>query len=303
PQALLAQASAAMAHARERGNGVPQFFRPELAARAERTVRLEAELQQALARDEFCLLLQPRYAIASRRLTGAEALLRWRHPRRGLLAPEDFLDVAQASGLIVPIGARVLALACRQAARWTAALPVAVNLSPREFGGASIVPAVARALNEAGLPASRLQVEIDAASLLAPEAERAADTVLRLQEAGVQVLLDRAGAEAPAALRVAPFDGVKLDGALLRAAVADARTAQVAIALARLARRLGARTIAAGVETPAQLAFARRAGCTEAQGFLLGAPAAPEDFAASIARAPRRRRRGTQQPAVVTVTS
>jgi diguanylate cyclase (GGDEF)-like protein len=285
---LLARAHAAMGFARERRTGCYQFFRPEIAARTTRRLRLEAELHAALERDEFTVELQPRFSTRTRRLIGAEALVRWLHPERGVLAPEAFLDVAEASGLIVPIGARVLAAACRHASRWPAPLPVAVNLAPGEFRGASIVPLVARALNDAGLPAARLQVEVAETHLAGAAQPQAIDALLRLKESGVAVVLDRAGAGSLAALRRVPIDGLKLDGDFVRGAAVDARDGQLVAALAALGKRLGVRVIAAGVETEAQLAFVRKAGCAEAQGYLLGRPLAPEAFAELV---PRRRKR------------
>jgi diguanylate cyclase (GGDEF)-like protein len=284
---LLARAHAAMGFARERRAGCYQFFRPEIAAGAERRLRLEAELHAALERDEFTVELQPRFSTRTRRLLGAEALVRWVHPERGVLAPDEFLDVAEASGLIVPIGGRVLAAACRHASRWPAPLPVAVNLAPREFRGASIVSLVARALNEAGLPAARLQVEVAETHLLGAAQSHAIDALLQLKESGVAIVLDRAGAGSLAALRQVPIDGLKLDGDFVRGAAVDARDGQLVAALAALGKRLGLRVIAAGVETEAQLAFVRKAGCAQAQGYLLGRPLAPEAFA-ELAR-PRRR--------------
>jgi diguanylate cyclase (GGDEF)-like protein len=289
--ALLARACAAKDYARERRTGGYQFFRTEIAARSARRLRLAAELQEAIERDQFVVELQPRVETRARRLVGAEALVRWAHPERGLLAAEDFLDVAEASGLIVPIGARVLAAACRHASRWRAPLPVAVNLAPREFRGASIVPLVARALNDAGLPAARLQVEVSESHLLAEDGPEAVDALLRLKEGGVGLVLDRAGGGALAALRRVPLDGLKLAGDFVRAAAVDARDGAIVAALAALGKRLGVRVIAGGVETEAQFAFVRKAGCVQAQGYLLGRPLAPDAFAERMPP-PRGRRAG-----------
>lgn len=287
--ALLAHACAAKDYARERRTGSYQFFRPEIGARAARRLRLEAELQEAIERDQFVVELQPRLDTRTRRVVGAEALVRWVHPERGLLAPEHFLDVAEASGLIVPIGARVLAAACRHASRWRAPLPVAVNVAPREFRGMSIVASVARALNDAGLPAARLQVEVSESHLLGEGGVQAIDALLRLKEGGVGVVLDRAGAGALAALRGVPLDGLKLDGEFVRAAAIDARDGEILAAVVALGKRLGVRVIAGGVETDAQFAFVRKAGCAEAQGYWLGRPLAPDAFAERVPASRKRR--------------
>jgi diguanylate cyclase (GGDEF)-like protein len=290
---LLARAAAAMQYARESGTGLYQFFRPEIAQRSARRLRLEAELNAALERDEFRVLFQPRIRTRDKRVIGAEALLRWAHPERGLLAPDAFLDVAEDTGLIVPIGARVLGLACRHASLWPAGLAVAVNLAPREFRGMSVVAQVARALNDAGLPAQRLQVEVNESTLPRQNDPAALDVLAQLAETGVRVVLDNfgAGAASLAALRRVAIDGVKLDGDFVRHAAACARDGAIVTALAGLGKRLGLRVIAAGIESEEQLAFVRKAGVAEAQGYLLGRPIEPDDFATIVRSAPHRRRR------------
>ena len=290
---LLARAAAAMQYAREHGTGLYQFFRPEIADRSARRLRLEAELTAAVERNEFRVLLQPRVRTRDRRVVGAEALLRWQHPERGLLAPDAFLDVAEETGLIVPIGAQVLALACRYAGEWPEAVAVAVNLAPREYRGASVVTQVARALNDAGLAAQRLQVEINEAALLNQDETAALDVLARLAESGVRLVLDNfgAGMASLGALRRVAIDAVKLDGEFVRNAALAERDGAIVAALAGLGKRLGLRVIAAGIESEDQFAFVRKAGVAEAQGYLLGRPMRPEVFARTVT-VRRRRRRG-----------
>jgi diguanylate cyclase (GGDEF)-like protein len=290
---LLARASAAMKYAREHGTGLYQFFRPEIAQRSARRLRLEAELNAALERDELRVLYQPRFCVRDKRIVGAEALLRWQHPERGLLVPDAFLDVAEETGLIVPIGARVLALACRHASMWPDDLSVAVNLAPREFRGTSVVGMLARALNDAGLAAHRLQIEVKESALPCQNETVALDVLTKLNETGVRIVLDNFGAAGAslAVLRRVSIDGVKLDGEFVRNAALVERDGAIVMALAALGKRLGLRLIAAGVESEEQLAFVRRAGVAEAQGYLLGRPIEPEDFANCVTAQPRRRSR------------
>ena len=290
---LLARAAAAMQYAREHGTGLYQFFRPEIAQRSARRLRLEAELTTALERNQLRVLFQPRVRVRDRRVVGAEALLRWEHPERGLLGPDAFLDVAEETGLIVPIGAHVLSLACRHASAWPGDLSVAVNLAPREFRGTSVMAVVARALNAGGLAAHRLQIEVNESALPRQSEAAALDVLAQLAEAGVRVVLDNFGAAAAslAALRRVSIDGVKLDGEFLRDAAVTQRDGAIVTALASLGKRLGLRVIAAGIESEEQLAFARKAGVTEAQGYLLGRPTEPDAFVAAVTPVPRRRAR------------
>jgi diguanylate cyclase (GGDEF)-like protein len=290
---LLARAAAAMQYAREHGTGLYQFFRPEIAQRSARRLRLEAELNTALERNQLRVLFQPRVRVRDRRVVGAEALLRWEHPERGLLGPDAFLDVAEETGLIVPIGAQVLSLACRYASAWPGDLSVAVNLAPREFRGTSVMALVARALNASGLAAHRLQVEVNESALPRQSDAAALDVLAQLAEAGVRVVLDNfgAGAASLAALRRISIDGIKLDGEFLRGAAITQRDGAIVTALASLGKRLGLRVIAAGIESEDQLVFARKAGITEAQGYLLGRPIEPDAFVAAVTPTSRRRTR------------
>jgi EAL domain-containing protein (putative c-di-GMP-specific phosphodiesterase class I) len=280
-----------MHYARQHATGLYQFFRPEIADRSARRLRLEAELTAALERNEFRVLLQPRVRARDRRVVGAEALLRWLHPERGLLAPDVFLDVAEETGLIVPIGTQVLALACRHAREWPARVSIAVNLAPREYRGASVVGHVARALNDAGLDAGRLHIEIDESALTSQDETGSLDVLARLAESGARLVIDHfgAGVASLGALRRVAIDAVKLDGPFVRNAALDRRDGAIVRALAGLGRKLGLRVIAAGIESEEQLGFVRHAGVTEAQGFLLGRPMEPEPFARLVAA--RRRRR------------
>jgi diguanylate cyclase (GGDEF)-like protein len=272
---LLARADAAMRHAREQRAGLYQFFRPEIASGLARRLTLEAELRSAVEREQFDVHYQPRFDLKSGRCIGVEALLRWRHPERGLLAPGEFLDVAEASGLIVPIGAQVLRRACRDALGWGARSIVAVNLSPREFLGSGIVDAVSRALAETGVPARRLQIDITEAALT----ESAAPALAALRQLGVRVVLDDfgAGAASLSALHAMDVDGLKIDARFVQQLPRDKRAAALVAAVIDVARRLRLRVAAEGIETDAQLACLRRLGCVEGQGYRLGRPVAASE--------------------------
>ena len=295
PDALLAHAEAAAAQARTQGGMLYQFYEPALGARTERRLTLEAELRAALDRDEFRVLYQPRFDAKTGRLVGAEALLRWHHPRRGLLLPETFLDVAETSGLIVPIGERVLNQACHTAAqwnRWGAArgkpLAVSVNLSPREFRGSALPDTVRAALTRHGLAAGQLQVEL-AERGLAESGERDRAMLDALRDLGVRVALDGFGSASLTLLRRLPVDCVKIDGEFVRRAPVDKCDALIVSAVAGIGRRLGLRVVASGVETEQQLALIKKHRCHEVQGYLLGDPVEADRFASWVADGPARR--------------
>ncbi|HEU0199368.1 MAG TPA: EAL domain-containing protein [Burkholderiaceae bacterium] len=286
---LLARAAAAMQYACENGATLYQFFRPDIASRVSRRLHVEAELRAALEADDFHVFYQPRVDVKTGRVIGAEALVRWQHPQRGLLTPCEFLDVAEETGLIVPIGERVLRKACAEATGWPRAVSLSVNLSPREFRGQSMLTGVEDALRATGLAPPRLQIEISEVGLQRGFDETDADALQGLRSLGVHVVLDNFGAGSGSleVLRVLPVDSLKIDGQFVRHATSNRRDALIVTALAKLGKDLRLRVIAEGVETREQLAFVRKLGCAEAQGFFLGRPMSARDF----------EQRGTQAPA------
>jgi diguanylate cyclase (GGDEF)-like protein len=294
---LLARADSAMHHARRHGTGLYQFFRPDLAQRAARRLGLEAELRDAIEHRQFRVHFQPRFDVRSHRVVGAEALLRWEHPTRGLLAPAEFLDIAEDSGLIVPIGEQVLGQACAAAAAWPGNISVAVNLSPREFRGRSMMSIVDQALRTSGLSPARLQIEINEAGLNGPVDEADVAALQTLRAAGVKVALDDFGAGAAnlSLLRRLPVDSLKIDGQFVRHAADSRKDALIVAAIAGLGRRLGLRVIAEGIETSGQLALVKKCGCHEAQGYLLGRPMQADEFFTALP-APSRRRVRSRTP-------
>ncbi len=282
---LLAHAQAALHFARDHGARACQYFTPAIGARAARRLGLEAELHRGLDRGEFFVHYQPRCTLPEGRIVGVEALLRWDHPERGLLAAADFIDVAVDSGLITPIGESVLRQACKDATHWPASVALSVNLSTREFRGARLEEIIDRVLAETGLAPGRFHLEVTEASLRgagpgADETDVALVRLTALRERGLQMVLDNFGmaASGPDLLRRCRAEFVKIDARLIRSIDADAEVKAVVASIAALAGHFGATVIAEGIEDAAQAAAAMRAGCTEAQGYYLGRPVAAEQL-------------------------
>jgi diguanylate cyclase (GGDEF)-like protein/PAS domain S-box-containing protein len=274
---LLRNADAALSFAKSRGNGRVQLFEPRMNDDLVRRLQLESALRHAIDHGEFEVFFQPRMSLATDRLIGAEALVRWRHPEKGLQEPASFMGMAEETGLIFPIGEVVLRAACQAAMQWSAFglgnLMVSVNLSPREFRGRTLLPMVSQALVDSGLDAERLQVEITEASLMR-DVEKVEQALAGLRTMGVRIALDNFGTghSSLSNLRRFPVDVIKIDGHFVRAAPAQAADGKIVAALAQLGRGLGLDVVAEGVETKEQLEFARQCGCDEAQGYLLGRP-------------------------------
>jgi diguanylate cyclase (GGDEF)-like protein/PAS domain S-box-containing protein len=274
---LLRNADAALACAKARGAGRVQMFEPQMNDELLRRLKVEAGLRRALDRGEFEVYFQPRMNLATGRLAGAEALVRWRHPELGVQEPGSFMSVAEDTGLIFPIGEVVLRAACQAAMQWSSAglgdLTVSVNLSPREFRGRSLLPMVSQALVDSGLDAERLQVEITEASLMR-DREKAEQVLSGLQTMGVKIALDNFGTgySSLSNLRRFPVDIIKIDGQFIRSAPTEPADAKIVAALAHLAHELGFAVVAEGIEAKDQLEFVKACGCDEAQGYLLGRP-------------------------------
>jgi diguanylate cyclase (GGDEF)-like protein/PAS domain S-box-containing protein len=274
---LLRNADAALSFAKARGTGRTQMFEPRMNDELLRRLKTEAGLRRALDRGEFEVHFQPRIELASGRLAGAEALLRWKHPELGIQEPGSFMTVAEDTGLIFPIGEVVLRAACQAAMQWSNAglgdLSVSVNLSPREFRGRSLLPMVSQVLVDSGLDAERLQVEITEASLMR-DAEKAEQVLSGLQTMGVKIALDNFGTgfSSLSNLRRFPVDIIKIDGQFVRAAPDEPADGKIVAALIHLAHELGLAAVAEGIEQDEQLEFVKACGCNEAQGFLLGRP-------------------------------
>jgi diguanylate cyclase (GGDEF)-like protein len=284
---LVRNADLAMYEAKKNGKGRYEVFRPDMQDRVMRTVGLEADLHRALERDELVLAYQPIVDLASGHVTAVEALVRWRHPERGLVMPGDFVPLAEDTGLIVPVGAWVLREACRQVVAWgpDTDLTVSVNLSARELQEPQLAAVVARTLRDTGLPPPRLVLEITESLLLSDTATSVAQ-LRRLKDLGVRLAIDDFGTgySALAYLRQFPIDIIKIDRSFLGEIVTDPRAAALVQAIVQLGHTMGLTTVAEGVEGPEQVARLRRAGCGLGQGYHFGGPMDPATVQSLAAR-------------------
>ena len=280
---LIANADAAMYRAKEMGRDNCQFYRPELSLAALERLRLQADMRGALARKEFVLVYQPQVDLRSGRVFGVEALIRWRHPELGLIPPAKFIPIAEASGLIVSIGAWVLREACRQNKEWrNAGLPamtVAVNVSARQFRHRDLVVAVQAALDESGLDPQYLELELTE-SLIMLDIDGALLVMKELQKQGVKLSIDDFGTgySSLSALKTLPVARLKIDKSFIDDLAVNENDRAVAAALISLGQKLGLRVIAEGVETAEQIAFLREHGCDEMQGYHFSRPLPPEEL-------------------------
>ena len=270
---LIQHAEVAMYRSKELGRNMVQFYMPTMNARARERLALEGALRSALLHDEFELYYQPQVDLESGAVVGVEALIRWRHPSMGMVRPDRFINLAEETGLIVPIGAWVLRTACRQSRAWQHAglghLRIAVNLSARQFAEPNLVREIARVLDETGLSAACLEVEITE-SLVMGDVESAIRTMRELKQMGVQLSIDDFGTgySSLSYLRRFPVDVLKIDRSFVRDIPFSEDDAALVAAIIELARGLRMRVIAEGVETEAQLEYLRRRGCDEVQGHV-----------------------------------
>ncbi|MGH9118964.1 MAG: putative bifunctional diguanylate cyclase/phosphodiesterase, partial [Acidimicrobiales bacterium] len=282
---LLRNAEAAMHRAKEVGLGGYQIYAATMNALAHLRLALESELHNAVERDELTLRYQPQVELASGRIAGVEALLRWNHPVLGLLGPADFLNIAEESGFIIDIDHWVMERACRQGQEWLAAgfpaIRISVNLSGRHFQAPDrVVGAVVANLASTGIPASMLELEVTE-SVAVNESEEVAGALNRVRELGVGVAIDDFGTgySMLGRLQRFPVDRLKIDRSFVSEVRADDAEAPLIVAIIAMARSLNLKTVAEGVETEAQRAFLRRHGCDEAQGYLFAEPRDPDGIA------------------------
>ncbi|HEX2798773.1 MAG TPA: EAL domain-containing protein, partial [Thermoanaerobaculia bacterium] len=275
--ALLRNADIALYRAKERGRNNFQLCTPALNAAIRERLALESGLRRAVDNGEFVLYFQPEVILPSRTIVGAEALVRWQHPQRGLLPPDSFIPLAEDTRLIVPMGEWILREACTQAALFPSGAAgawfVAVNLSARQFQRGSLVRTVEAALAATGLPAERLELEITE-SVAMGDIQEAIATLRKLREMGVRVVLDDFGTghSSLAYLKSLPLDAIKIDRTFVAAIPGSGADASLVMAILEMARGLSLRVIAEGVETEEQLAFLTANGCRQAQGYLFGRP-------------------------------
>jgi EAL domain-containing protein (putative c-di-GMP-specific phosphodiesterase class I) len=241
---------------------------------------LELDLRRALQAGEFELFYQPLYNLGDERVTGCEALLRWRHPDRGMVSPADFIPLAEEIGLIVPLGEWVLRAACAEAAKWPDYVRLAVNLSPAQFRDRGLVRTVVSALATSGLPAQRLELEITESVLLQDSAANM--TMLHdLKALGVRISMDDFGTgySSLSYLRSFPFDKIKIDQTFVRDILDDSDAMAIIKAVLDLGASMGIVTTAEGVETLEQLNALRGQGCAEIQGYFISRPAPASEIA------------------------
>ncbi|MET4386763.1 diguanylate cyclase (GGDEF)-like protein [Bradyrhizobium sp. F1.4.3] len=269
---LMKCADLALYQAKARGRGAYQLFEPEMEEQARSRHALEHDLRGALENREFHLVFQPQVQLDTSELTGFEALLRWKHPSRGLVSPAEFIPIAEETGLIVPIGEWVLRSACATAASWPE-LTIAVNLSPVQFQSRGLVAMVTSALAEAGLPPQRLELEVTETALL-DDSEATIEILHQLRSLGVHVSLDDFGVgySSLSYLRKFPFDRIKIDRSFVGTLGESPESVAIVRTIASLGSVLGVETTAEGVETVEQLDFVRECGCTAVQGYYFGRP-------------------------------
>ncbi|ARJ66706.1 hypothetical protein WV31_14020 [Magnetospirillum sp. ME-1] len=288
---LLMHADAAMYRAKDSGRSTFHFFTPEMNERATERLGLERDLRHALERDELRLLFQPQVDLASGQVVGAEALLRWDHPREGLVMPSRFIPVAEESGLIVPIGRWVLEHACRLGHSWTNAagrdLRISVNLSPRQFRAKGLAREVETILQSHGGGRLCLELELTESTVM-HDADEAAAILRKLKDMGVRLSMDDFGTgySSLAYLRDFPFDMIKIDRSFVDSLHRGRGGEAIVRAVVGLARSLDLGVIAEGVETEAQKEFLTREGCDEMQGFLFSRPIPAEAFVTLLRNPP-----------------
>ena len=275
PDQLLKNADLALYRAKVDGRGLYRLFHAEMDAQMQARRRLELDLREALTVGQLELFYQPIVDLRARAVAGFEALLRWRHPQKGLVPPDQFIPLAEEIGLIVPIGEWALREACAAAASWPGEMRVAVNLSPAQFKSRDLVTSVALALCEAGLPPDRLELEITETVML-QDTDATLATLHQLRALGVGIAMDDFGTgySSLSYLRRFPFDRIKIDQSFVRDACRKRDCGAIVRAVTGLGNELGMATTAEGVETAEQLAAITLAGCTEVQGYLFS-PAVP----------------------------
>jgi len=271
-EALLTGADVAMYRAKERGRNGYQLCSPDLSAQVFAQMTLESELRLGLEQSEFDLFYQPQIEISTGRTVGFEALMRWRHPTRGLVPPSEFIAAAESSFLIGALGRWALSAGCREASAWPASARLAVNLSPHQLVRGDLLATIQAILAETGLPAHRLDLEITESAAVA-EIERTARLLSAIRDLGVRIALDDFGAghASFSYLQRLPLDVLKIDREFVRGIDEGRQGRAIVTAIIELARGLGLQTIAEGVETPAQLDFLRERGCDLYQGYLASA--------------------------------
>jgi diguanylate cyclase (GGDEF)-like protein len=272
-QFLFRAADSALSRAKAQGRNTLAVFDTEMKERMEKKAALERDMRLALSRDEYVVFYQPQLELASGKLRGYEALVRWERPNEGILSPRDFLAVAEETGLIREIGDWVLRRACADAASWLDSGIVAVNFSAAQLRAPDVVEKIAKALEDTGLAAGRLEIEVPESLFLSQPTEVIA-LLRRIKALGVRVAMDNFGADYSGLATLAhfPFDKIKIDRSFVDQVTEDPDVAAIVAAIVTLGRTLSLDVTAEGVETNEQVTLLRAAGCSIVQGFLFGAP-------------------------------
>ncbi|MDR0253431.1 MAG: EAL domain-containing protein [Brucellaceae bacterium] len=280
---LLRNADLALYAAKADQRGIYRFYEKSMREAVEKRHRIATELHQALQNNEFLLFYQPIFSLTTDQITGCEALLRWQHPTRGLVTPDDFIPIAEDTGIISAIGAWVLQQACTDAMKWPEHIKVSVNLSAVQFNGRGMLDMVKSALDNSGLPADRLELEITETVLLSNTEQNTA-LLLELRKLGVRIAMDDFGTGYSSLnyLRTFPFDKIKIDRSFVSDIDNDKRNLAIIQAVVSLGSAFNIVTTAEGVETPEQLARLKREHFGEVQGFFTGKPMPQPEVCAFI---------------------
>jgi EAL domain-containing protein (putative c-di-GMP-specific phosphodiesterase class I) len=277
-----------MYRAKEEGNSF-RLYAPEMNLVVHEAMEMEADLRRALERDELLLHYQPKIDLATDEIKGAEALLRWQHPVRGMISPGTFIPLAEETGLILPIGEWVLQEICAQIKTWQASglkvVPIAANLSARQFRNDDLVKTVSRIMQETELPPQLLELELTE-SMIMRDPQAAAKTMQELNELGVSLALDDFGTGYSSLnyLRRFPVDCLKIDRSFIADVAEDDSASAVATSIIAIAHSLGLQAVAEGLETERQREFLRKCGCDSYQGYLFSPPLAVDDFTEMLRR-------------------
>jgi EAL domain-containing protein (putative c-di-GMP-specific phosphodiesterase class I) len=280
---LLLLANKAVNHARQRGGNIYEFFRSTFNFEFHNHLALESSLSYALERNELQVYYQPRVNISTGNIVGAEALLRWRHPEKGMISPNIFIPIAEETNLIIPIGEWLLKTVCQQTKHWQdlgfTALQIAVNISGRQFNQPNLYPMISQVLIETGLSPKNLELELTESILV----EQPEVSMLRLKvfkTLGIQIAIDDFGTgySSLSYLQRFPFDILKIDRYFISNLTKDKKTKAIATAIIQMARTLNLNLVAEGVENTEELDFLREKKCDEIQGYLFSCPVKASDF-------------------------